>query len=139
MDDAKNNLGPKRRTPIWFRRVGVLIENWEEVGVLQPEKVQQYGVEIDGLAAIERVLATCLPVGEWHALSAIVEHMTPDEAALFPKKNSARALDKAFDGRTERTGDAGKLYRQNRRGNIGWECRLVTHAPQGDHEEQTSH
>jgi hypothetical protein len=78
--------------------------------------------------------------GEKHKFSAILSMMPDDEAKAFgSKQNRSRELDHAFEGRNEALVDGGKLFRQQRGGNVGWEIWFVPHAPQNTEEEQTKH
>jgi hypothetical protein len=142
MDCAKNNLGPRRLEPRWFHKIGVPIANGEVVGVLQPATLQQnVTIKTDGLPGLERVLAGCLQTGTWQSFNSIKEHLTPAEQGIFgdDAKNRSRIFGEMFDGRDEVLVEGGKITRQNKKGNIGWQFRFDPHTPQNDAEEQTRH
>lgn len=100
LDMAKNNLGLRRPTPIWFQREGVRLGGFdgEETVVLRRVELVARGPRAQdaGSAALDRVLGLRDGKGDpvfaprtWHELPLLFGHMTPDELALFPR-NSGR-------------------------------------------------
>lgn len=110
LDQGKNNLGPKRKTPLWFRFETVLIGN-DPVGLLRPIEVQKrVRTETDLAQLLARTIAERLPRGVFLTGPDVIEAMADEEKILFGSKpNWARVLKTVFEDTEEIVTDYGKL------------------------------
>jgi hypothetical protein len=133
LDDAKSNLGKKRRDPRWFRREEVRIKGFcgDPMEVLRPVELEQKGKgRSDLLHKIAEKMAARMPPNVPHTLATIVLHLDKTEANAITHENRARTINKAFGkGTNEYLTDFGVLKRITRAGKNGMMLLLVP-APQ---------
>lgn len=126
LDDAKMNLGRKRREPRWFRHDQVLIAGFKGGNghVLRPVALEPAVKirETDKLHAIAKAIHDHLGPNTPHTIQDILKHLKPADAApLAEQKNRTRRLDDMFGGAgiSEYLTEFGMLRRTTAKGSRG--------------------
>lgn len=125
IDDAKFNLGKKRREPRWFKREEVVVRGFigDSMEVLRPVELEPVisAGRPDLLEAVAKAIADNLPAGVPHSITTIAAHMPAGMAAAMNNKNRARTINEAFGGEgvNECLTNSGKLSRAVGGGNKG--------------------
>lgn len=128
LDIAKNNLAKRTGQPMWFKRDSVTIGglDGESVGILRPieltERVKKEHVDLTEIIA--RTIDASLDRDIWVTAGAVEAALTDDDKALWPGKNLARDIEKAFDGQTLTPTNTGNLERMTMRGSGGTRFKL---------------
>jgi hypothetical protein len=125
IDDAKFNIGKKRRTPRWFKREDVTIPGYvgESQVILRPIELEPAVAagRPDLLEAVAKAIADHLTPGKPHTAASVAKHMPTSMAATMESKNRTRVINEAFGGEGVNEGLTafGKLVRATGRGSIG--------------------
>jgi hypothetical protein len=125
IDDAKSNLGKKRREPRWFKREEVVVRGFtgDSMEVLRPVELEPNAAtgRPGLLEAIAKVIADNLLSATPHTTAAVAAHLTAGMAAAIKGKNKARTINEAFGGEgvDEYMTNSGTLRRSKGTGNKG--------------------